>query len=54
MTYGTKRFKNGKWVGYLHFGTGKKVFLSPKELMEFEEKIRYWASEGVRHSVIRN
>lgn len=42
MYYGTKTFKNGKRVGYLHFSTGKKIYLNAEEVDEFELRVRQW------------
>lgn len=42
MTFGTKRFKNGRQVGYLEFRSGKKVYLNSEELADFIDKIDYW------------
>jgi len=42
MTYGAKKFKNGRTVGYLHFSTGKKIYLNPDEKEEFDQKVNYW------------
>lgn len=44
MTYGTKVFKNGKKVGYLHFDSGKRVYLNINEVKDFESKIHYYQS----------
>ena len=42
MYYGTKVFKNGKRVGYLHFGTGKNIYLNSIEVEEFELRVEQW------------
>jgi hypothetical protein len=47
MTYGTKIYKNGKRVGYLHFATGKKIYLNEIERNEYDEKIRYYQSVAI-------
>lgn len=44
MTYGMRRFKNGKMRGYLEFSTGKRVVLNDQETREFESKVDYWMS----------
>ena len=53
MTFGTKKLKNGKTVGYLTFGTKKQVYLNPVELKEFYHKLDYWinADRYFRQSV---
>jgi len=45
MTYGTKIFKNGHRVGYLHFGTGKKIYLNSREVEEFELRVTQWQDQ---------
>lgn len=54
MTYGTKVFKNGKKVGYLHFSTGKTVFMNEKERIEYDQKVadyQYYAKEDAKLEV---
>ncbi len=53
MTFGTRRFNNGKERGYLHFGTGKNICLNGKELEEFKQKLR-WAEYTGREKERRN
>ena len=42
MTFGTRKFKNGHYRGYLTFFSGKRVVLSEAELAEFTQKIQDW------------
>ena len=42
MTYGTRQHKNGSITGYLHFSTGKNVFLNKQENIDLIQKIHYW------------
>ena len=41
MTYGTRKYKNGKERGYLTFRSGKKVVLKGSELAEFRTKLNF-------------
>ena len=41
MIFGTKRFKNGKQVGYLEFLTGKRIFLNVQETREVILKLQF-------------
>lgn len=53
MTYGTKRYKNGKLTAIITFSTGKRVFLNEKERAELEEKLNYYKQAG-RESFIND
>ena len=46
MTYGTRQLKNGKRVGYLHFDTGKQVYLNHKERAELDSKLNFAEQTG--------
>ena len=50
MTFGTRKFKNGKHRGYLTFGSGKRVVLSEAELAEFTQKIQDWQYSAIEQA----
>ena len=54
MIYGSRRFKNGKDIGYLEFDTGKKVYLNVEEKKELDLKIRLWQYMAIEKEEVKN
>ena len=50
MTFGTRKFKNGRWRGYLTFASGKRTVLSEAELAEFTRKIQDWNYQAIEQA----
>lgn len=53
MIYGTRICKDDKITGYLVFNTGKRVFLTEPERIEFDNKIKYYARLGIEKVLAR-